>query len=496
MTGIHWLLCCLTICNVVGLGISTFKFASYYTDHMVLQHGAGGAIVWGTSSHIGDTVQLFLNGHKVFDDVVTFNESGVMTWIAKVAVTNDNYGPYTLSAKSSEGTITLHDVMFGDVWVCSDQSNMEFTMYGLTNASAELAEASNYSDIRLFQAKHSLASVALHDFNLTATSQWSVPNQGNLVGFSAVCWLFGKQLSSQFKYPIGLIESNWGGTKIEWWSSTSALSKCSHQVKRVIHNSDLWNAMMNPLTRNTIYGVIWYQGEANLATSDLYSCQFPAMINDWRQRFSSASLHTTSAEFPFGFVQLAPNAPETIAKGFPALRWAQTAGYGKVPNPKMPNTFMSVALDLPDFKSPYGSIHPRYKHDVASRLVLSALGVAYHQSGLDYEGPYPSDYHLSSHTLNIEYDQGRTPIRVDALSSNFEVCCAARICDKNFDNWKAATIEAYDISSVTLNTTQCDQMTVSAVRYAWQESPCAFKQCAVYGRETDLPGPPFFHSFL
>ncbi|XP_060070507.1 sialate O-acetylesterase-like [Ylistrum balloti] len=462
---------------------------------MVLQQGASGAIVWGTSSHLGDTVQLFLNGHKVSDDVVTQNASGVMTWIGKVAVTGNNYGPYTLSAKSSEGTITLHDVMFGDVWVCSGQSNMEFGVYGLLNASAEYVEASSYSNIRLFKAQHAQSGIELQDFNVKPASHWTTA-QGNLGGFSAVCWLFGKQMSSQFKYPIGLIESNWGGTKIEWWSSTSALSQCSHSGKRNIHNSDLWNAMMHPLTRNTIYGAIWYQGEANAGRPDLYSCQFPAMINDWRQKFSSASLHTTSAEFPFGFVQLAPWRTGEENKGFPSLRWAQTAHYGKVPNAKMPNTFMSVTIDLPDFTSPYGSIHPRFKQDVASRLALSALGVAYHQSGLEFEGPYPSDYHLTGHSLNIEYDQGRTPIRVNDNVTNFEVCCSTTICDKNNGNWLPAPVASHDISSVTLSTSRCGQTTVSAVRYAWRESPCEFKKCAVYGRDTDLPGPPFYNSFL
>ncbi|OWF44707.1 sialate O-acetylesterase-like [Mizuhopecten yessoensis] len=497
MTGIHWLLCCVTFCNVVGLGSSTFKFASYYNNHMVLQQGAGGAIVWGTSSHLGDTVQLFLNGHKVGEDIVTQNAKGVITWISKVVVTGDNYGPFTLAAKSSEGTITLHDVMFGDVWICSGQSNMEFTMSGVVNASAEYAEASSYRNVRLFKATHAQSNAELDDFNVTPALHWSIPARANLGKFSAVCWLFGKQLSSQFKYPIGLIESNWGGTKIEWWSSTLALSKCPHNGKRAIQNSDLWNAMMSPLTRNTIYGAIWYQGESNAGAYDLYRCQFPAMINDWRQRFSSASLHTTSAEFPFGFVQLAPYRPgQEKVIPIPSLRWAQTAGYGKVPNAKMPNTFMSVALDLPDFSSPYGSIHPRFKHDVASRLALSALGVAYHQSGLEFQGPFPSDYRLTGHSLNIEYDQGRVPIMVNANVSNFEVCCSAAHCNQNTGNWKPAPMISHNVASVTLNTSQCGHVTVAAVRYAWRESPCVFKQCAVYGRDTDLPAPPFYHSFL
>ncbi|XP_033739756.1 sialate O-acetylesterase-like [Pecten maximus] len=491
----HWVLLCLALCNAAGLGSSTFKFASYYSDHMVLQQGAQGAIVWGTASHLREKVQLYLNGHTVGDGTHTFNSSGVITWMAKVSVTGSDYGPYTIAAKSSEGTITLHDVMFGDVWVCSGQSNMEFTMGGLVNSSAEYVEASNYSNIRIFKSQHAQSSVELHDFSVALVTPWSVPTRANLGRFSAVCWLFGKRLSSQFKYPIGLVESNWGGTKIEWWSSTSALSKCPTHGKRAIQNSDLWNAMMSPLTRNTIYGAIWYQGESNAGAYELYSCQFPAMIKDWRQKFSVNSLHTTSMEFPFGFVQLAPHRNGSEVKSIPSLRWAQTAGYGTVPNAKMPNTFMSVTLDLPDFNSPYGSIHPRFKHDVAARLALSALGVAYHRSGLEFQGPFPSEYRLTGHSLNIEYNQGRAPITVFANASNFEVCCSATKCDKNFGNWKPAPMTSHHISSVTLNTSQCGQVAVSAVRYAWRESPCLLKRCEVYGRDTELPGPPFYHSF-
>ncbi|XP_069101922.1 sialate O-acetylesterase-like [Argopecten irradians] len=494
MAGRHWVLCCLVLYNVAGYGSSTLKFASYFGDHMVLQQGAQGAVVWGTASRLGDKVQLYLNGHKIGDEVETFNSSGVVTWMGKVTVTGSNYGPYNIMAKSSEGTITLHDVMFGDVWLCSGQSNMEYNMGGLTNYSAEYTEASNYSNIRIFNTMHAQSNVELSDLSAAPRIPWSIP-PGHLGGFSAICYLFGKRLSAQFKYPIGLIESNWGGTRIEWWSSATALSKCPVHGKRAIHNSDLWNAMMFPLTRATIYGAIWYQGESNAGLYDLYTCQFPAMIDDWRRTFSTNSLHTTSQEFPFGFVQLAPFRDGADSMNFPSLRWAQTAGYGTVPNVKMPNTFMSVALDLPDFKSPYGSIHPRFKHDVAARLALSALGVAYHQSGLEFQGPFPSQYRLTGHLLTIEYDQGRVPISVNTNTSNFEVCCSATKCDRNVGNWKPAPMTAHHISTVTLDTSQCGQVAVSAVRYAWQESPCEFKHCAVYGRDTELPGPPFYHSF-
>ncbi|KAL3882468.1 hypothetical protein ACJMK2_028805, partial [Sinanodonta woodiana] len=111
---------------------------------------------------------------------------------------------------------------------------------------------------------------------------------------------------------------------------------------------------------------------------------------------------------------MAPWRENEASLGFPILRWAQTASYGFAPNPMMPKTFMAVAVDLPDFYAPQGSIHPRYKEDIAYRLSLAGRAVAYSEQGLDYQAPYPSAFHLDdrSHTLNIEFSYGTVPIEV------------------------------------------------------------------------------------
>uniref|UniRef100_A0A2C9LSQ8 Uncharacterized protein n=1 Tax=Biomphalaria glabrata TaxID=6526 RepID=A0A2C9LSQ8_BIOGL len=116
--------------------------------------------------------------------------------------------------------------------------------------------------------------------------------------------------------------------------------------------------MVHPLLGMTIYGAIWYQGESDSGgvARDKYNCTFPTMIKDWRSNWNRASNGQTSATFPFGFVQLAPNHPSPgSTSGFTDIRWHQTADRGYVPNPDMPNVFMAVALDLPDFNSTYGS---------------------------------------------------------------------------------------------------------------------------------------------
>ncbi|KAK3097659.1 hypothetical protein FSP39_011831 [Pinctada imbricata] len=458
---------------------------------MVLQRGSR-TTVWGRSSKIGDFVRVLLNDSVVAHGYVDNNNIWQMSFTPP-----NNEGPYDITAFSSLGYVTIKDVWFGDVWVCSGQSNMEFMVRGLINATEEYKDTVNYPNVRLFKVANVVSGTPLEDF--TQVSQvWDKPSEATIKYFSAVCWLYGKYLSQHLNRPIGLVETNWGGTPIESWSSSDALQKCSNvstQGQRADVNpfthSALFNSMVYPLLRNTIYGVIWYQGEANAGKPAQYACQFPAMINDWRMKFHQLSSNTTYANFPFGFVQLAPWLQDPNNRLFADLRWSQTAQIGFVPNYKMKNTFMAVAMDLPDFTSPAGSIHPRYKHDIARRLMLSSMAVAYHQTGFDYQRPFPTSYKLDqthSHIV-IEFDHGSTPIEV-RVTAGFEICCTTgrHICKEIDSGWKNATMTSHSTTSVTLDAHNC---TIGGVRYAWRESPCALRKCAVYSRDSNLPAPPF-----
>ncbi|KAL4233116.1 hypothetical protein ACF0H5_007801 [Mactra antiquata] len=244
----------------------------------------------------------------------------------------------------------------------------------------------------------------------------------------------------------------------------------------------------------TIKAVCFIPGEANSPHPDEYACQFPAMINDWRTKFSVASKGQTNKQFPFGFVQLAANVNRTLHVGFPDLRWSQTAKYGYVPNPLLPNVFMAVAMDLPDFDSPFGTIHPRDKQDVAVRLALAGRGVAYGENSLDFQGPFPSNFQTNNHTMTIEFDHGTSAIDVRS-NDDFEVCCthAANYSSCQRWEWKPAPVIGHDQSSVTIDTHACIgyRPVLNSVRYAWEVTPCFVKQCGIYDQNTDLPAPPF-----
>ncbi|XP_046550379.1 sialate O-acetylesterase-like isoform X2 [Haliotis rubra] len=483
-----------------------FSFASYYNDHMVLQASPFQATVWGYSSQMGDAVKVEVDGQQPVSTTVR-SVGGEGMWFVKLPVIPAGSTPYTVTATSSLGTIQLTDVLFGDVWICSGQSNMQFTLDMANNASAELQDSLNYPNIRVFTVQLNQSSTPLYDL-IDVEEPWSVPHP---VGhspwshFSAVCWLYGKYLYNTLKKPIGLVASSWGGTPIETWSTQDSLSKCRNESTQHVYDrldvppprrdSVLWNAMIHPLVNMTIYGAIWYQGEANADKPGLYNCTFPAMIDDWRVKFNQASDGATSNKFPFGFVQLAADRNGSVQTGFPGVRWSQTAGFGYVPNERMKNVFMAVAMDLPDFSSPYGSVHPRDKQDVCQRLVRSGLSVAYNKPGMQYQGPIPDMFSYNTQMKYITVDYGFSGHTIDVRSSDgFEICCTNTTTSRNAcldpdHPWIPSPIKSRTTTSVTVTwTKQCQ--TLQAIRYAWQESPCPFKQCAVYWEQSKLPAPP------
>ncbi|XP_046365463.2 sialate O-acetylesterase-like [Haliotis rufescens] len=300
----------------------------------------------------------------------------------------------------------------------------------------------------------------------------------------------------------------------EAWSSPDALAKClskneipapKYKNGAVDHDtfSSLWNAMVHPLLHTTIYGVIWYQGESNSDPKnglDRYKCTFPALIDDWRKKFSDASGGQTSNMFPFGFVQLAPFRHWNVNSGWGILRWHQTADFGYVPNDRMKNTFMAVAMDLPDYNSPHGNIHPRDKADIAERLYIEAMIVAYKRTDLlNQRGPFPTGFTevVDRETVQISYANTKTTIE-KRNNNGFEVCCVPRkdisdtrnFCPMTYPSklWKAVPITHSDSTSVTIDyhsACTSNNPYLGGIRYEWKESPCDMKKCAVYNKLID-----------
>ncbi len=387
------------------------KLPALIGDDMVVQR-ARPVPVWGRSEP-AESISVALGGHEAR---TVADADG--RWKVELEPMEAG-GPYELTIRSARETVTVRNVAVGDIWVCSGQSNMAWKL-ALTANGAEEVLQTDRPMIRLFRAANSVAGRPQEDVaGHWAVSSPAAVNEGE--GFSAVGYLFGRDLHETMGVPIGLIHSAWGGTPVEAWMPRKAfepdrdlqalvaqwdaavgdaaarlddyLAKLDQwralarkaesegrpmpappllEDPRLSHwrAAGLYNAMIAPLTRIPICGAIWYQGESNVDRADQYARAFPAMIRHWRSAWGQG-------EFPFLFVQL-PNfgTPGGAADAWAYLREAQLKALD------LPNTGMAVVIDVGD---PY-DIHPQNKQPVAARLALAAKRTAY---GLDVVGSGP-----------------------------------------------------------------------------------------------------------
>ena len=383
-----------------------------FSHNAVLQQGMK-VPVWGTAGE-GENVTVEFAGQKVS----TTATNGVWKVNLQPLVANTN--PQTMTLTGSN-TVTLTNLLIGEVWVCSGQSNMERQLgprggqKPLVNWEQEAASA-NYPEIRHFLVKPTVATNPV----TTLSGAWNVCSPSTVTNLTAVGYYFGRDLNREPKVPVGLIHSSWGGTPAETWTRHEALATnpaltpiIDRQAKDIATYSDrlakyqadepqlkatytnaclqaktegkplprppspprdplksqnspsmLFNGMINPLLPYAIRGVIWYQGESNAGRAKEYQTLFPAMIADWRAQWAEG-------EFPFLFVQLAPykgTGPEIREAQFLTLQ-------------KSPKTAMAVTTDHGDVE-----IHPPEKEPVGDRLALAARALAYGEA-VEYSGP-------------------------------------------------------------------------------------------------------------
>jgi sialate O-acetylesterase len=382
------------------------RLPAILSSHMVLQRDRP-IHIWGWSNP-GEKVSVALHG--VSRDVTG---DALGNWSVFLPPESAG-GPYQLSVASTN-KLVLDDILIGDVWFASGQSNMEFPLTGwpgapMKDSAREIAGATQ-PQIRLLYIPHKAADFPL--FNREAS--WKVCTPETAAGFSAVAYLFGRELNQRERVPIGLIDSTWGGTVAEAWVSLQSISSDASLMPifasraRMMQQQDevaailakqaredlaakqagqpaphhvwnpppeswapaaLFNGMVAPVTPYSIKGVIWYQGESNSRPhfAPIYAKVFPALIADWRAEWHEG-------DFPFLFVQISSfNSDETEA--WPVIREAQRRTLS------VANTAMAVSIDVGD----PDNVHPPDKQTVAARLALAARALAYGEN-VEYSGP-------------------------------------------------------------------------------------------------------------
>jgi sialate O-acetylesterase len=489
---------------LVGAGVSLadIRLPAIIGDNMVLQQGQK-ATIWGWADP-GEEVMVSVSWHNMKWGV-TAGHNG--KWLYKMNPPEAG-GPYEMTL-SGKNTITIKNILVGEVWICSGQSNMQMSVQSSNNAKEEIA-AADYPNIRLFTVQREVAQEPQPD----CKGNWTLCSPETVPGFSAAGYFFGRELHQKLGVPVGLIHTSWGGTPAEAWTRRGVL-KSDTDFKPILDRYDeavkrypqakqeyeqklaqwkeaaekaraegenaprrprapfgpghphspsgLYNAMIAPLIPFSIRGAIWYQGESNAGRAYQYRKLFPAMIKNWRADWGEG-------DFPFLFVQLAnfqAVKPDPGESDWAELREAQFMALS------LPNTGMATIIDIGDADN----IHPKDKQDVGKRLALWALAKTYGKE-IVYSGPLYKSMEVKGSQIVLHFDDvgsglvagGGEPLKGFAIAG----------VDRKFV-WADAIIEG---DRVVVSSDQVSEPV--AVRYAWANNPV----CNLYNKE-GLPASPF-----
>ncbi len=347
----------------IGLVVADITLPKIFSDYMVLQRNSS-VEIWGTAEANQKLVLTFAGEKKLFQA----DANGDWSITLDTAAAG---GPYQMEITAVEGApkIVFSEVMIGEVWICSGQSNMDWPTSQALNPETELEHAKKYPNLRFFTVKPKASSQPLSD--VAEAIPWRACSPETVANFSATAYFFGRELSKQLDgIPIGLINSSMGGTCAEAWVSSSSLENVDALAPLLKHwqdNNDLnhqnrpanlFNGMIAPLTRYKVRGAIWYQGESNNERGVQYATLLPTLIADWRSSFDLP-------EMPFYFVQLAPHRyKEKSFNALPEMWDAQLKTMRRVPH-----SGIAVTGDIGNLDD----IHPKNKQDVGRRLALLAL---------------------------------------------------------------------------------------------------------------------------
>ena len=363
-----------------------------FSDNMVIQQQAN-VTLWGTAKPSSIVKLITSWNEKTYQT----NSDSSGNWSLNI-VTPIAGGPYDITIDDGD-KISLKNVLIGEVWVCSGQSNMEMPLRGnsspILNANEIILNADNAS-LRLFKVKRATSSSPLTD----CVGEWNESNSESAREFSAMAYQYGQILQKKLNVPVGLILSSVGGTMIQSWMSSNGLSEFKQigipanleDVKSPHKEpTSLFNGMIAPLTHLPIKGVIWCQGESNRHEPELYKKLFPAMVADWREQWGLGN-------FPFYYVQIAPYYSSDATRSGVLIREVQLESMKIIPN-----SGMASAIDV----GMKDDIHYLNKTIPAQRLAYWALAKTYGVNGIGFQGPQYKSMEVEGDKIKLSFDYAR-----------------------------------------------------------------------------------------
>jgi len=442
-----------TIFLLLFLNINSqdLKLPSIFGDNMILQQNSS-APVWGWSKKDKDvTINVSWN-----DKLYSTKSNSEGKWMINID-TPEYGGPYQFSVSSIKQTVTFKNVLIGEVWIASGQSNMEMPLNGFNKepvfGSLDMIAKSTNSNIRLFTVEKKTSKNPLENLN----GKWLISNPKNTSTFSAVAYSYANYLNDVLGVPLGVINTPWGGTPAEAWTDEKTLTTNFDKSEIKNHRnlpqhepSNLFNAMINPLIPYKIKGVIWYQGEGNVARANNYDKLMNKMIEGWRREWNQDA-------FSFYFVQLAPfkyggnDKPDSAF-----LREAQLK--------TMLNTVNSGMVVTLDIGSEH-TIHPPEKILIGKRLAYWALAKDYKIEGISFSGPVYKSLDIKGDKVIVNFDyaeRGVTSYNNPII--NFEIAGSDRI----FHSANARVIRGYGGNRSKLEVSSNKVKEPVAVRYGWK----------------------------
>jgi sialate O-acetylesterase len=383
---------------------------SVFSDNMVLQQNSEVAF-WGWGN-AGEQIKIVAGWNT--SDTLKVKADNKAKWTATLKTIKAG-GPYSIKIIGSS-YVELKNVMLGEVWICSGQSNMEWSVdMGIQNGEEEAANA-NHPNIRIFHIPKTGADFPQQNCNAT----WAVCSPETMRSTSAVGYFFARELHQKLNVPVGIIVSAWGGTPAEVWIEKNRIEKKPElNENKYALNYDWWpgepgvlyNSMIAPVVPFEIAGAIWYQGESNVSNHQIYAELMKTLIENWRADFEN--------EFPFYFVQIAPyNYGEDGKSEYVREQQAMVEQI-------VPNTGMVVISDLVDN---INDIHPRNKLDVGKRLANYALAETYNQEVVAYKSPVYQSMQVEGNKIRLKFDHvltgmkstGKTPSQFRIAGENRE----------------------------------------------------------------------------